>query len=155
MDKKCRTYWDQCFSHLFYLVMLENGQNSAERGHFTLPLEPPSYGLFTRGMRLENDIFWQISNLTTLMTLNWSGNIGKHLATPKYPHLDLKSNKIGLSGGILALWVQIKSMSTTGVNCIFAMFCLFYDAVAATVFQPDYTSRYQMKDLNISFPLVP
>ena len=89
------------------------------------------------------------------MTLNWLGNIGKHLATPKYPHLDLKSNKIGLSGGILALWMHVKSMSTTGVNCIFAMFCLFYDAVAATVFQPDYTSRYQMKGLNLSFPLVP
>ena len=87
---------------------------------------PPSYGLFTRGMRLENDIFWQISNLTTLMTLNWSGNIGKHLATPKYPHLDPKSNKIGLSGGILALWMHLKSMSTLGVNNMKIGFSPFY-----------------------------
>ena len=41
MDKKCQTYWDQCFSHLFYLVILENGQKSAGKGHFTLPLGPP------------------------------------------------------------------------------------------------------------------
>ena len=41
MDKKCRTYWDQCFSHSFYLVLLENGQKSAGKGHLTPPFWPP------------------------------------------------------------------------------------------------------------------
>ena len=66
-------------------------------------LGPPSYDLFTGGMRPKNDLFGQISNLTTLMTLIRSGNIGIHISTPKCPQQDPKSNKIGFSGGILAL----------------------------------------------------
>ena len=49
MAKKCRTYWDQCFSHLFYLVLLENGQKSAEKGHLTPPFWPPLIGLIYSG----------------------------------------------------------------------------------------------------------
>ena len=41
MYQKCRTYRDQCFSHLIYLVIVENGQKSAEMGHLT-PLFGPS-----------------------------------------------------------------------------------------------------------------
>ena len=41
MDKKCRICWDQCFSHSFYLVLLENGQKSAGKGHLTPPFWPP------------------------------------------------------------------------------------------------------------------
>ena len=41
MNKMCRTYRDQCFSHLIYLVILENGQKLAEKSHLT-PLFGPS-----------------------------------------------------------------------------------------------------------------
>ena len=41
MAKKSWNYWDQCFSHSFYLVLLENGQKSAEKGHLTPPFWPP------------------------------------------------------------------------------------------------------------------
>ena len=50
------------------------------------------------------------------MNLNWSGNIGKHMATPKYPHQDPKSTKIEHSGRILALWMHLKSMSNHWVR---------------------------------------
>ena len=37
MAKKCRTYWDQCFSHLFYLVILENGQKVQKKCCLRVP----------------------------------------------------------------------------------------------------------------------
>ena len=41
MAKICRTYRDQCFSHLISLVIVENGQKLAEKSHLT-PLFGPS-----------------------------------------------------------------------------------------------------------------
>ena len=91
------------------------------------PLTPPKYAQFTTVWRPKNDFFCWNSNLTTLMTLNWSGNIGKHMATPKCPHQDPKSTKMEHSGRISALWMHLKSKTTWDEKRIFTVWPLVFD----------------------------
>ena len=55
MNKMCRTYRNQCTSHLIYLVILENGQKLAEKSHLT-------------------PISWQIS-IRMILTKLWNGSL--------------------------------------------------------------------------------
>ena len=78
MAKKCRTYWDQCFSHLFYLVILENGQKVQKKCCLRVPNFKSRNGLIYIVISGQK---WLFLHQLSFGPLNGSENTNKPLET--------------------------------------------------------------------------
>ena len=78
MAKKCRTYWDQCFSHLFYLVISENGQKVQKKCCLRVPNFKSRNGLIYIVISGQN---WLFLHQLSFGPLNGSENTNKPLET--------------------------------------------------------------------------
>ena len=78
MAKKCQTYWDQCFSHLFYLVILENGQKVQKKCCLRVPNFKSRNGLIYIVISGQK---WLFLHQLSFGPLNGSENTNKPLET--------------------------------------------------------------------------
>ena len=120
-------------------------------------IAPLHMAWFTYWYQSKNDFFGPSSDLTPLAALETPTNLWKHLAICQYLTQDTKSTKIDPSGGFLALGMTIVCDWRREENWLFASFSKFLSFISSVAFPvvTVSTTRYQMKGLDLSFPLVP
>ena len=120
-------------------------------------MAPPGNGPFTGGFQPKRDFFGPSLVITHLTALETLTNLWKHLVICQYLTQDTKSTKIDPSGGFLALGMTIVCDWRREENWLFASFSKFLSFISSVAFPvvTVSTTRYQMKGLDLSFPLVP
>ena len=108
MAKKCRTYWDQCFSHLFYLVILENGQKVQKKCCLRVPNFKSRNGLIYIVISGQK---WLFLHQLCFGPLNGSENTNKPLETNGHmpiPYPGPKSPNFEQFRGGLGIWLNVR-----------------------------------------------
>ena len=126
MAKMCRTFRDQHFSHLFYLVILENGQKVQKNCCFRVVNRGWRNGGFYLMIPGQK---WLFLHQLSFGPPNCCGNTNKPLETTFHmpiPHLGPKEHHIWAFGGIFSTWNDPQSMWEMGWKMEILLFFTFH-----------------------------